>query len=274
MDALIITFFGIFGAIIGSFLNVVILRYNTGKGLTGRSGCFTCGKTLQSHELIPVLSYLFQKGRCLGCRSSISFQYPLVEGITALLFALAAFKELTPFSNLYTALDFVSIILTLGIISILVVIAVYDYRHKIIPDLFSLIFAVLALAKTLLYYQESIFHFPYILDFFAGPIVALPFVLIWFFSKGKWMGLGDGKLALGIGWFLGLSSALSAICIAFWVGAIVSLGILFSQNTMTHKRRISMKSEIPFAPFLIIGTLVAYFIPIDLFHLNTFLYFL
>lgn len=274
MEIIIVTFFGILGALIGSFLNVIILRHNTGQGLGGRSGCFTCNKKLHWYELVPVLSFLFQKGRCLGCKSSISLQYPVVETATAILFALAAWKELLPLSRLYDIFELVNFFLVLAIVSFLVIIAAYDWRHKIIPDVFSFAFAALALLRLVLFYQGDIFRFPYILDFLAGPIIALPFVLIWLISDGKWMGLGDGKLALGIGWFLGLSSALSGICLAFWIGASVSLGILFAQRMLKRRRSLSFKSEIPFAPFLIAGCLLAYFIPIDLFHIGTFLMFL
>ena len=271
MTLFIIVFFGILGALIGSFLNVVILRYNTGMGLGGRSGCFTCGKTLSWYELIPVFSFLFQKGKCRGCKSSIATQYPLVEGATAFLFALVAYVNLIPFADAYSIYQILNLFLVLASVSLLVVIFVYDYYHKIIPDALSFSFAGLALVKLVLTEQWSLLHYPWYLDFWAGPILALPFVLIWYFSKGKWMGLGDGKLALGIGWFLGLASGLSAICLAFWIGTVVSLGLLLIQKMIPKKHHLTLKSEIPFAPFLITGLLVAYFFPIDIFHINDFL---
>jgi leader peptidase (prepilin peptidase)/N-methyltransferase len=100
----------------------------------------------------------------------------------------------------------------------------------------------------------------------AGPILFAPFALIWFLSRGRLMGLGDGKIALGIGFLLGLSRGISALLMSFWLGAIVSLLIwavskvpgLFGPN-----REITMKTEIPFAPFLIAGTLIAFIWNVD-----------
>ena len=270
MELYIIFFFGILGIIIGSFLNVVILRFNTGKGIDGRSLCFSCSKTLHWYELIPVASYLFQQGKCRSCKSSISRQYVLVELGTALLFALIAGRILLPLSETYAVASIINLFLTLTAASLLVVIFVYDLRHKIIPDVFSYGFAFLALMRLVLYYQDHLFTLPGTLDLLAGPIVALPFVLIWFVSKGTWMGFGDAKLALGIGWFLGLAGAISALCLSFWIGAAVGICLILLQRSK-KRGRLSMKSEIPFAPFLVIGLLVVYFFPIDLFHIKTLL---
>jgi prepilin signal peptidase PulO-like enzyme (type II secretory pathway) len=271
MTLFIIIFFGILGALIGSFLNVVILRYNTGMGIGGRSGCFSCGKVLAWFELVPIFSFLIQKGKCLGCKSSISSQYPLVEGVTAFLFASIAYVNLVPFYTSYNIYQIVDLFLVLAVVSILVVVFVYDLRHKVIPDALSFSFAFFAIVRLVFHEQWVFFHFPYILNFLAGPILALPFVLVWYFSKGKWMGLGDGKLALGIGWFLGFSAGLSAVCLAFWIGTVVSLGLIVTQKFLKKKNMLTLKSEIPFAPFLIIGLLIVYFFPIDIFHINAFL---
>ncbi len=264
MELYIIFFFGILGIIIGSFLNVVILRFNTGKGIDGRSGCFSCAKTLHWYELIPVASYLFQNGKCRGCKSSISAQYILVELATGALFALIAARVLLPISEMYSVASIINLFISFTAASLLMVIFVYDLRHKIIPDIFSYGFAFLALMRLVLYYQGYLFTFPGMLDLLAGPLIALPFALIWLVSRGAWMGFGDAKLALGIGWFLGLAGAISAMCLAFWIGAVVSVGILLLQSR-------AKKSEVPFAPFLIVGLLVVYFFPMDLFHLKTLL---
>lgn len=271
MELFIIISFAILGAIIGSFLNVVILRHNTGKTLGGRSGCFTCGKALGWYELIPMISYLLQGGKCVKCKSIISKQYIFVEALTAALFASVAARILLRFDGLYDGLTILNLLISLAAVSLLVVIFVYDLRHKIIPDAFSYGFAALALARLVLYYQSSLFVFPGFLDLLAGPLMALPFAFIWYVSKGQWMGFGDAKLALGIGWFLGLAGAISAICIAFWAGAAIGVGLLLAKRFFKSRYPLSMKSEIPFAPFLIFGLLIVYFFPMDLFHINDFL---
>lgn len=278
MELFIIIFFVILGALIGSFLNVVILRYNTGKGIDGRSACFACAKTLEWYELIPVFSYLFQKGKCRKCKSSISRQYILVEILTAALFAFIAGRILLPLYEAYTVITILNIVITLAASCLLIVIYMYDLRHKIIPDAFSYGFAFMALMRLVLYYQTNIFSMPGILDLIAGPLIALPFVLVWLISKGTWMGLGDAKLAIGIGWFLGLAGGVSALCLAFWIGAVVSIAVLiwtkYRANHAKGKSNLSMKTEVPFAPFLIIGLFIVYFFPMDIFHFNTFLSFI
>src|SRR3989344_5482997 len=135
-----------FGAIIGSFLNVVALRYNTGKGIGGRSFCFSCGKNLHWYELVPILSFAVQKGRCRNCRSKISLQYPSVEIFTGLVFLALFFK----FNHLLliSPAFFTLLFLFFGIImSILIVISVYDMRHKIIPDKLVFLFICFSFAS-------------------------------------------------------------------------------------------------------------------------------
>ena len=204
----------IFGTIVGSFLNVLVLRYNTGVSIArGRSFCFSCGKKLGPLELIPVLSFVLQGGKCKGCHSKISWQYPIVETLTGLLF-VGVFIKYLGLTGIY--FDTWYVIISLIIMAVLVSITVYDLRHKIIPDGLVVTFGVLALIKIGVDFFSMIAtpyeiksHLIYYL--IAGPILALPLFLIWFFSKGKWMGLGDPKLVLGIGWFLGPVMGLSAI---------------------------------------------------------------
>jgi len=248
----------IFGTIIGSFLNVVIYRYNSGTSpLTGRSQCFSCGKTLVWYELFPVFSFLSQGGRCRKCKVKISWQYPLVEALTGALF-VATFLLNKPI--LETAFLFATF-------STLIVIAVYDWRHQIIPDGLAALFAILGLIK----YFSSVditrsFHFPYVWMLIAGPLLFFPFWTLWFISRGQWLGLGDGKLALGIGWFLGATLGGSAVMLAFWVGAAYALLVMAAQKVLHYtKGNLSMKSEIPFGPFMIFAFFVVYFTGVNFF---------
>ena len=256
-------FFFLLGLIIGSFLNVVILRYNTGLGISGRSGCFSCGKKLEWYELIPVVSFIVQKGRCRKCGAVLSLQYPLVELLTGFLF-LGIFLKYYFLSLSYEHFFF-TVFFYLVIWSLLVVILVYDLRHKIIPDMLVYGFAFLAFVRVLVDFRAGFS----LAELLAGPILFLPFYLLWHVSQGRWIGLGDGKLALGIGWMLGLGYGLSAIVLGFWIGAIVSLILLGLGRLKLLAIGLTMKSEIPFAPFLILGLALVYFIRIDVVGVHT-----
>jgi prepilin signal peptidase PulO-like enzyme (type II secretory pathway) len=242
MPSFFLIFSFILGNIIGSFLNVISLRFNTGMTYGGRSKCFSCGKVLGWKELIPLLSFFYQEGKCKKCKSKISWQYPLVELISGILFVLifVKFPPLTIESSFTT-------IFYLFITCLLIVITVYDIKHKIIPDTLVYTFAFVALAKLFITPDLS-FTIPSWIDLLAGPILALPFATLWYISKGTWMGLGDAKLMLGIGWTLGLWSGISAAILAFWIGAIFSLVWMYIVF-----RKIKARYEIPFGPYLILG---------------------
>ncbi len=273
MEALIGLFSFILGTVIGSFLNAVSLRHNTGKGLSGRSFCFSCGKTLSWYELIPVFSFLFQKGRCRKCGSVISWQYPTVEIITGILFFALSQKFLDFFilgtiigvGSFYGIAILSAMIIYAVLFGLLVVIGVYDIRHKIIPNklvyilIFVAFFRALSMAFVGVYVLGDSFS-SVLPNLLSGPIVALPLFLIWFLSSGRAMGFGDIKLALGLGWMMSLWGALAALMIAFWVGGIVGVILLF-----LFSKKITMKTEVPFAPFLISGTIIAFFFNINIF---------
>lgn len=231
-----------FGAIVGSFINVVVLRYNTGQSIVcGRSKCFNCGKDLLWNELIPVASFFLQKAKCKGCRSKISWQYPIVETLTGLIFLLI-FNLHSPFSTFYFLIIF----------SLLIIIAVYDYRHQIIPDLFVWIFNGLAFAVLFENWPLKIENFNFG-GLLAGFILFSFFASLWLVSRGRWMGFGDAKLALGIGWLLGLANGAAAVTLAFWIGAIAG-GLLM----LLSRKKYSIKSNIAFGPFLVIGAVIAF----------------
>lgn len=253
------------GLIIGSFLNVLILRLNTGRSLKGRSACFSCTKQLLWYELIPLVSFVIQGGRCRGCGSRISPQYPLVELGTGLLWLGVAWKTLQVPVDVLAIAQF---LLSAGLMSILMGIFVYDLKHQIIPNILVYTGWLLALAHVVFLFKSSD---SFLYTIIAGVLVPLPLFLLWFLSRGRWMGFGDVKLVLILGWFLGLQEGLSALLLAFWIGALVSVGMLFfskmkvgSVRLVPGLSRLTMKSEVPFAPFLIVGLWVVYFFDINL----------
>jgi len=270
MYILIFIFIFLLGTIIGSFLNVVIFRFNTGKSIShGRSICMTCNRTLRWYELIPVLSFLIQSGKCRRCASSISHQYPLVEFVTGLMFALVAFHfiSIVPF-GIITFAALVSFFVF--VFSLLIVITVYDIRHKVIPDKLVYTFILISFISIFINFSGfgPLFIIPSIANIISGPLFALPFVLLWFFSHGRWMGLGDAKLILGIGWLLGPLAGLCSITLSFWIGSIVSLIIMALSGP-----KMSMKTEIPFAPFLVLGVLITFLLNLDIFSLSSLFHF-
>ena len=221
----------------------------------------TCQSELRFHELIPLLSFVALRGRCLSCETKISIQYPLVELAAGALFAGLFLKFQDLFFN--SPLAFASLYAYYALIfSLLIVIAVYDLKHKIIPDLLVFIFGLLAFLGIFVFAPSGVYpHWPNPWELLSGVAVSLPFALIWLLSRGTWMGLGDAKLALGLGYLLGLSRALSGIVVAFWAGVIIGLLLLIFSKS--H----GMKSEVPFAPFLVFGAIVAFLFELHLFPL-------
>lgn len=258
-------FIFIFGTIIGSFLNVVIFRHNTGVSLaTGRSMCFSCGKTLDFFDLIPVLSFIFLGGRCRYCKTKISKQYILVELVTGLLFLGLFLQGIPLFASVtHFALWF---LFYATIFSLFTCIGVYDYYHKIIPNTF--VYPLILLSCIGLFFVTPTtfgFHIPTFLDVAAGLIVPFPVAALFFLSHGRYIGFADAKLFMAVGWFLGLVLGVSAFVLSFWIGGAMSLLLILFTKT-----KIGMKSEIPFGPYIIIATLIIFFTHIDVLGLSIF----
>lgn len=235
----------VLGAVVGSFLNVVGLRWNS-KNFGGRSICFSCGKMLRWWEIVPILSFLVLKARCCRCQAKISWQYPLVELWTGLIFATVPYVFLPVFC-------------------IYIIITIYDFKHQIIPD--TLVYSAILYALTLKFLSDG-----NLLDWLAGPILFVFFGLVWLLSKGKAMGFGDAKLGLSIGLLLGAAQGFSAIILAFWIGAGVSLLyiLLNKNNFLKSSKRLTMKSEVPFAPFIILGAWMSIVFHLNILHVALF----
>ena len=242
----------IFGLLIGSFLNAVIHRLDTGESIVSkRSHCPKCGHTLSWYELIPVVSFIMQRGRCRACDKKISLQYPAVELGTASLFILIF--QLT--ADYPLGWQFLATAYLFIITSLLIVIFVYDLKHYIIPD--KIVFPAVGIA--LGYRVFEVFNFGFIPDFHGllNPVISAFlasafFAAIFFISRGTWMGFGDVKLAFLMGLILGWPNILAALIFAFILGGIVGIGLVL-QGTK------DMKSQVPFGPFLVAGTFVAIF---------------
>lgn len=220
-----------------------------------------CQKSLPWYELIPVFSFLGLKGRCSGCKTKISIQYPIVELITGALFLLLflKFKDLFYTDTLNFSISYAYYVTAF---SLLTVVTVYDIKHKIIPDSLSFIFGSFAFVG-IFFFDSGVFypHLPEILPLVGSLSVALFFALLWLVSSGRWMGFGDAKLALGLGFLLGFPAVISAAFIAFWSGALIGIFLILL------KKIKGIKSEIPFAPFLVFGTIFVFLTQINLFSL-------
>lgn len=277
-------YFFLLGIIIGSFLNVVILRHNTGKTTRGRSSCMSCKTQLTWKELIPVLSFLFQKGKCKNCDTRLSWQYPLVELATGILFAVNfyfLFQQAISFPQLISSVGLSSIVWAL-----MIIIFVYDLRHKIIPDVFSWsmfgVSVVWVIVNNLIGIYDTVIPLKTnvsgldiwvpasggIMSIGAGIFFYLLIYSLWKLSKGRLIGLGDAKLLLTIGTILGLVYGLSSIFIAVWIGTLYAVFLVLKQRLNNRGKHITMKTEIPFGPFLIFGFLIVYFFHIDVTNLS------
>ncbi len=227
----------IFGAIIGSFLNVVLLRKNTGESFVyGDSRCFSCGEKLKPYEMVPILSFFILKRKCGHCGSKLSWQYVFVEVVTALI-------AVTVFIKFYSIrLWFIYF----SAFAALFLIALYDFRNKIIDTHFLYIFGFFSVFI-------AIARHDFMRDALSSFLIAFFFYALWYFSKGTWMGRGDSSLALFSALFLGYPLNLAMLVLSFWIGGVVGIILLLMGGG-----RFNIKSEIPFGPFLAFSTFLVW----------------
>jgi len=237
-------FIFIFGLIIGSFLNAVIWRlYKEESILTKtRSYCIKCRHKLGIRDLVPLFSFVFLRGKCRFCRKKISWQYPLVELTTGILFLLIFIKY---WSGCLTDWQ-VSLQIISGwvFISFLIVIFVYDLKYYLILDKITVPAMILAVILNLIL---GIVWWKLLLAAIIGG------GLFWFqyvISKGKWVGGGDIRLGILMGLMLAWPQIITALFFAYVTGAIIGVGLILS-------KRKTMKSAVPMGTFLTIGTVIA-----------------
>ena len=258
----------LYGSVIGSFSAVVVCRMHTGKSLNTRSRCLSCGRTLSWYELVPVLSFLVLRGKCRTCSARIPLRDFAVETLLGVTYA--AIVLIVP--------DLVEALLLMLFATVLAIITAYDLRHLIIPD--ELVLLATGIAVLLLGYQLwPISDSTVILGSVAGGGIAfLAFASLWFVSAGRWMGFGDAKLAVPLGMLVGLSGVFSLIVLSFWVGAVITLAVVLyerfasgGQGRLRFKGApLKMKSEVPFAPFLVIAFALVYLFGADVLSLTSY----
>ena len=252
MSFIFYPFIFILGLFIGSFLNCVIYRLEKNQSFVkGRSYCPHCRHNLSWQDLVPILSFLLLKGKCRYCSEKISIQYPLVEISTALLFLMVFNSQFTVFNEflVFSFQEIISFSYLLACASLLLVIFVFDLKHFIIPDriIFSLI-AIVFLYRIFTFSSFGGFIAPILSAFGASAF----FLVMFLISDGKWMGFGDVKLAFFMGLFLGWPNILVGLFFAFAIGAIIGIGLILAEKK-------TLKSKIPFGPFLIAGVFTAFF---------------
>jgi leader peptidase (prepilin peptidase) / N-methyltransferase len=225
---------GLFGAVIGSFLNVVAHRVPLGESLVSPgSRCPECEAPVKPYDNIPVVSWLLLRGRCRNCGAPISPRYPLVELATALAFA--AVVAVRGFDD--------DLVLELPFVAALIALAAIDFDHKLLPNKIVYPLAVYGVIATLLVDQDDIVE-----NLIAGA-GAFAFLLLAVLAYPRGMGMGDVKLAGAMGLFLGLS-IIPALLVAFLSGTVVGIVILAREGAAGRK------TAVPFGVFLALGGIV------------------
>lgn len=235
-------FIGIFGLIIGSFLNAVIYRLKSGDSIVkSRSKCTHCQRQLKAKDLVPLFSWLALKGKCRFCNDKISWQYPAVEFITALLFIIGYLILVTDFST-FIILNYIFYLIA---ISFLIVIFVFDHLHQLILDKVTIPLMVIAIIFIFVLRLNWTEHV--LAGIAGGAWFGWQYVL----SKGKWIGGGDIRLGIIMGLLLGFPGVIVALFLAYILGAIVGVYLL-----ATKKR--DRGSQIAFGTFLSLSTVVTW----------------
>ncbi|MFA5083925.1 MAG: prepilin peptidase [Candidatus Paceibacterota bacterium] len=264
---------------VGSFLNVVSLRFKPGnkvfdpKNIGGRSACPHCHKTLHWYELIPVVSFFVQAGKCRSCGHKISWQYPIVELLSGLLFTALLFFSIGGYQ--LSAPDYYHIgfwaVWVLALLALLLI-SLIDFRNFFIPD--ELILVLIVFGFALIFLQSSALGFrlvnnsflaQYALVFsfswlgniwinhlFAALAASVFFGLLFYLWKGEILGGGDVKLGFALGLLLGWPDILMALIIAFILGGITGSILMIA-------RKKTMKDFLPLAPFLAMGVALTVF---------------
>ena len=246
--------FGV-GLAVGSFFNAVAFRFPSYRNIVnGRSFCFSCKHPLRWHDLIPLASFIALGGKCRYCKKKISVQYPVVELATGILF-------LTIFFSLQNSSLF-DLFFWLLLGGLLMLIAVFDIRYKLIPTGLLLISVAIGLfytglpfglAKLFGIFLQTSQANQTIQTLFLAALMNAAFILFLVVTtKERGMGMGDVPIAFLQGLLLGYPKGLIALFLSFIIGSIIGIALIIS-------KKAGLKSEVPFAPFLILALFIIKF---------------
>lgn len=242
----------IFGLIIGSFINAFTYRIPRGIDIfKGRSKCPECKKKISWYDNIPLLSFALLKGKCRHCRKKISLRYPIIEFVTAVTFVVFSVvinqcntQGLETAGQLickWSSLPYSIAIPYLFIVAAsLITIFITDLENKIIPD--NIVFSLIAATSILSIMFSSNVFLSVFIGFAAGAFLQMLNII----TKGKGMGMGDVKLAIFGGMFLGWPNVFHWLSLSFIIGAIIGIALVLSKKAKFGK-------PIPFGPFLIVS---------------------
>lgn len=245
----------LFGLIIGSFLNCLIWRLHTGESLLGRSYCPKCRRQISWYDNLPVLSFVFLRGKCRQCNKSISYQYPLVEFITGILFVISYHLNYELYSPaggtnyetiIHNSLFIIQLLRDWFLICVMIVVFIYDLRWYLILDAITLPACLVMLTFNLF------LGFSWQGLLFSGIIGGSFFLIQFIISRGRWIGGGDIRLGLLMGLALGWPGVLTAIIISYFIGSIVGLSLIAAGKKQWG-------SEVPLGVFLAAGTVITLF---------------
>lgn len=232
----------LFGLCLGSFVNSWVWRHHENIRISrGRSICPSCRRKLKWYENVPVLGYVFLKGKCLTCKREIPKHFIFVELITPILLVFVTWYHLDIAAEFNSSLYHRDVFF----IGILLVIFIYDYLYKII--LSELVYLGIAIG---IFFNFSLIYATPLQMLYGALAAGGFFYLQYVVSKGKWIGGGDVRLGVLMGVWLGWPNVLVAVMFAYITGALVGLSLLLSKKK-------KMNSEIAFGTFLSLGTFVA-----------------
>ncbi len=246
----------ILGICIGSFLNVLIYRFPRSISTAGRSFCPNCKKKISWYDNIPLISFILLRGRCRHCHFPISWRYPIVELITGISTVLLFYGLwLPPLPGLEQAgalgirnfMEIFTLFYLLFSIYALIVIFFTDLETEIIPD--KVIYPAILLSFV---YAILNYGFPVNEPLLSGLLAGLFFLVLFLITRGRGIGFGDIELALFMGLFLGFPKIIIALYSAFLTGAAAGVILVF-------RGKKTLKSHLPFGPFLVAGTVFALF---------------